>query len=73
MSSDHLLNSGALDKTFLLTMRALAALVKEGSDSEVDRAALREWLPPASELINTNKIKSKPNRIRSVDPYYYKI
>ena len=33
----------------------------------------RHLLPPASELINSNKVKSKPNRIRSVDPYYYKI
>ena len=33
----------------------------------------RHLLPPASQLINSNKIKSKPNRIRSVDPYYYKI
>ena len=45
-----------------------------GADDRSDSPSLsRNLLPPASELINTNRIKSKPNRIRSVDPYYYKI
>ena len=44
------------------------------ADDRSDSPSLsRRLLPPASELIKTNNIKSKPNRIRSVDPYYYKI
>ena len=47
-----------------------AGAADDRSDS---RKLSRHLLPPASELTNSNKIKSKPNRIRSVDPYYYKI
>ena len=44
------------------------------ADDRSDSPSLsRHLLPPASSLLKTNNIKSKPNRIRSVDPYYYKI